>query len=661
MDNEPAENTHGARVRPNPAPLFFSYARVDQDRVLPIIRTLEASGHAVWWDGLIEGGARFAETTEQALKDAPAVVVAWSATSIASHWVNDEATAARDRGVLVPVSIDGSVPPMGFRQFQVIDLSAWTGDGIAPEFQRVLRGVEAVATSTNARVVGVATPPPKAVAETAAPPSGPSRRTLMLTAAGGVSAAALAGAWFTGLIGGAARDTSIAVLPFEDIGGGAERAYFAEGLSAELRAQLSRNVVLRVIAQSSSAAAAEAGGDAAAIARRLGVGHLLEGNVRWSGQAARITATLIDRATASEQWSKTFDLTIDDIFRVQSEIAGSVSALVTNEIVSGRLLANVGGTTNAAAYDEYLRGRDLYARASSEEMDKAALAHFDAAIAADPRFAGAHAARARSLTVIGSLYGDVVETRTNYAAALVSARRAVEIAPDHAEAQSTLGFVLAQAQLDVHAARGPFDLSRNLGEGEASVQARFAQFAGQTGRFEEARVAIDRAVTLDPLNPSLVRSSGLLQYWARDYAAARATMTRALQIAPDIAGTSALMGDIYLALNQLPEAIAAFDREPTPLLKQTGLAIAHFRLGQIGPANAARRQIVDGLGTDQVTQYQQGQIAAQWNELDAAMAALAEARTNGDVGLLTLKVDPLLDPLRQRPDFGALLRALHFE
>lgn len=655
MVTGPADHEHSAPAEPTARSLFFSYARVDQARVLPIIHALEASGHIVWWDGLIESGARFAQQTEQALEDAAAVVVAWSVNSTVSHWVTDEATSARHRGALVPVSIDGSAAPIGFRQFQVIDLSRWSGKPGAPEFQRVLRGIETVMATPGTRPQPIARP-------IALQPRLLSRRNVLIGAGTSAAIVAGAGAWYFDLLGDAAdTDRSIAVLPFANIGGGDARDYFAEGLSAELRAQLSRNAALRVIAQSSSEAAAEQGGGAATIASRLGVAFLLEGNVRWAGEAVRISANLVDRATDSDRWNKTFDLTIDNIFAVQSEIAAAVTAAITSQIVDDRGLADVGGTANATAYDQFLRGRDLYNRANSEAMDLAALGHFDAAIVADVRFAAAHAARARSLTLIGSLYGDLSETRINYAAALVSARRAVSLAPDHAESQSTLGFVLSQAQLDLRAARAPFDRARILGNGDANVLARFAQFAAQTGRFDDAREAMDRAVTLDPLNPLMLRSAGMIAYWARDYAAALPLMDRALRLSPELGTIHAPMGDILLMLERAQDAQTAYRRETSPLLRETGLAIANFRLGQTQAAQVARQRIVSGLGTGQVTHYQQAQIAAQWTEPDAAMQALSAARVAGDSGLITLKVDPLLDPLRRRSDFAALLDALHFD
>lgn len=102
--------------------VFLSYDREDRAAAGRIASELESAGHDVWWDRQIRGGAEYATEIEQALEAADAVVVLWSKRSIASSWVRDEAAAGRDRGRFVPVRIDGCTPPLGFRQFQTIEL-----------------------------------------------------------------------------------------------------------------------------------------------------------------------------------------------------------------------------------------------------------------------------------------------------------------------------------------------------------------------------------------------------------------------------------------------------------------------------------------------------------------------------------------------------------
>src|SRR5689334_13498775 len=103
------------------ASVFLSYDRVDSDRARHFAHALEKAGHQVWWDLHVRSGAQFSKVIEEALKAADVVVVLWSRYAIDSAWVRDEAAAGRDSNRLVPVTIDGTEPPLGFRQFQTID------------------------------------------------------------------------------------------------------------------------------------------------------------------------------------------------------------------------------------------------------------------------------------------------------------------------------------------------------------------------------------------------------------------------------------------------------------------------------------------------------------------------------------------------------------
>ena len=107
------------------AGVFLSYDRDDSAAAKVIATALESSGHAVWWDLHVRGGAQFSKVIEEALKAADVVVVLWSVNSIESAWVRDEASAGRDRGCLIPATLDGTPAPLGFRQFQTIDLADW--------------------------------------------------------------------------------------------------------------------------------------------------------------------------------------------------------------------------------------------------------------------------------------------------------------------------------------------------------------------------------------------------------------------------------------------------------------------------------------------------------------------------------------------------------
>src|SRR5437763_10465414 len=121
--------------------IFLSYAHGDHAQAQRLAAALQRGGYTVWWDALIEGGTRYAATIDEALETADAVVVLWSKRSVESDWVRDEAAQGRERHRLVPLSLDGTHPPLGFRQIQMIDISGWNGRSNAPPPEAVRRAI----------------------------------------------------------------------------------------------------------------------------------------------------------------------------------------------------------------------------------------------------------------------------------------------------------------------------------------------------------------------------------------------------------------------------------------------------------------------------------------------------------------------------------------
>jgi TolB-like protein/Tfp pilus assembly protein PilF len=645
--------------------VFLSYARADKAQAARLAKALQGAGLDVWWDTLIEGGAEFAKTIEATLNTCDAVVVAWSQTSVSSDWVLDEAAKGRELHKLVPVSLDGSEPPMGFRRYHSIDLTGWKGDAGAAEIDAIVRGVAALPGRGSPPQVVAAVAP----AATVTRPQAISRRRLLL-GAGAAAAAGIAGlvVWRKGLHLRLlpASGNSVAVLPFENLGGSAEQDYFAAGLAEEVRATLARNVGLLVMAQASSAKFRDSQDDATTIAGQLGVAYLLDGSVRRSGDLVRVTADLIDGGSGFSRWSQTFERRINDIFAVQSEIAstvaGALAATVASDAGPGGKAADLvaaGGTVNLAAFDAYLRGRALYDLAADEASEAAALAQFDAAIAADPAYAAAHAARARSLTTIANQYGEVTRRAGLYDAAISAAERAIAIAPDLADAHSTLGYTLFQGRLDARAAREPFERSVQSGSGEATVLARYAQYSARTGRDREAVSAMARALRLDPLNPLIYRAAGSVEYAARRYAESIPPLRKALDMNPKMGRAHASIGDALLMLGKTDEARVEYAAEPALDFSLAGIAIAGHRLGDTAAAGAAFDRLRRELGEKAL--YQQAQVLAQMGDRPSAIVALEQARAVGDGGLIYARNDPMLDPLRSEPRFARLLQGMGFD
>jgi tetratricopeptide (TPR) repeat protein len=169
------------------ASVFLSYDREDADRARALAALVERAGHSVWWDRHIRGGAQYSSEIEAALVAADKVVVLWSAKSIASAWVRDEAAVGRDSGRLVPVALDDTEPPLGFRQFQTIDLGTWKGRAKPQQLDELL---EALGPGEI----------PKAPAPGPAPVEEQHRRRpwLILAAVGSVILFALGGWWLAG-------------------------------------------------------------------------------------------------------------------------------------------------------------------------------------------------------------------------------------------------------------------------------------------------------------------------------------------------------------------------------------------------------------------------------------------------------------------------------
>lgn len=634
--------------------IFLSYSRTDLPLAKPVMEVLEAEGFTVWWDGLLEAGTVFTHTTEAALENAKAVVVLWSKTSINSHWVRDEAQSGRDTMRLVPLSIDGSMPPLGFRQFQCIDVSKTKGDPGHPAMRNALQAIHQLVDPDQ---------PPKTIPALPLPPANRvSRRTMLI---GGGAAALVGGAaitaWQTGLFGSVAvGSASLAILPFANLSDGQDKAYFSDGLSEELRAALGQYAALKVAAQASSSTASKQADGPVAIAKQLGVGYLLDGSVRLVGTELRIATQLIDGTTGFDVWSETYDRTFADIFAVQADIAQRVAAALAIAIpaLGGGDPNRVGSTTNPAALDAYLRGRALYDLAADENTDRAALTQFEAAIAADGRYAVAWAAKSRAQTTIANSYGTDDTVDRLYDAAITSARKAVELAPKLADGHAALGYVLLNGRLDVAGATGPYEKSYEYGRGNADILRAYATFMTRIGGFDEARTALDSAAGLDPLNPSIIRSRGLVELNAREYAQAKTTIKKALTLNPEMSSANGWLGDIAYLEGDYQAALAYFEKEPSTLNRLRGLATVHKALDNMAEAEAALGAMREQYGTNGL--YQEAEIYAQWGELDRAMTALEAAYKEGDSGLVLARNDPLLDPLRADSRFINLLDRIGF-
>lgn len=636
--------------------VFVSYSRVDREEAIPIITLLKDAGFKVWWDGMLEAGERYLETTEQALESALAVVVIWSKNSVQSDWVRDEAMSGRDRKCLVPVSLDGTMPPLGFRQIQVIDMTGWIPGTQSVRSAEILRTVAALHDQPVP-----ATPEPSRVSRPAASSTSVSRRGLLI--GGGLVAAAAAG--YTGLrmFGGSSAASldpqGVVVLPFENLSTSADNDVLASALDVEVRKSLARNPALKVVARTSSVAVQREGLSPVDIGRQLGVACLLEGSVVLSGGILRISTSLIEGLSGVVRWSRDYEGNPEDILTFQSDIARAVTANVTNVLSEPDASKRYGDASNPVAFREFLKGQRAYRIADGEEGLVSAIGHFDRAIALDPDFAAAHAIKARLYIYRATLTSSTEEAEEQRQLALSFAQSAIDLAPDSDDAFSTLGYVNFFARLDAAAARAPYETSRQLGYGNAVILARYGEFAACDGNDAAAVDAMRRATELDPLNATIFGRFGFVHYLAGRYPQALEGYNRALKLRPtnfhrpsEIGLARFYAGEAQGALDSCREEENGMERFPCE-------AIALNALGQTEDAEVAKAALISDYGDAGL--YQQAQVAAQSGELDECQEILERALELKDTGLTLAKMDPALDPMRGRPEFQALLARMGFD
>jgi TolB-like protein/Tfp pilus assembly protein PilF len=644
--------------------IFLSYKAEDRARVKPLVDAFIAEGHSVWWDLHIEGGASWRATIQQNLDTAACVIVVWSVHSVGpdSHFVQDEASRARRRGVYLPVAIDPVEAPLGFGQEHALRLVGWRGDRKDPFFQDVLAAVRAI-------IAGGPRAAPTARAKRLDRRPNRARNVLAVAAAGLAVVAALI--WFkapaklcaaTGapcpalFSPAAAQDNSVAVLPFANLSGDPKQDYFSDGLSEELINTLARIKPLHVAARSSSFKFRGSHESGVAIGKALGVTYILDGSVRREGGMVRISAQLSDAKTGFERWSQTYDRDAKDIFAVQSGIAQAVAEALKIQLLGEDVASlNRDGTLSPEAFDSYLRGRNLLEQGAGEATYHEAIKLLDAAIAADPRYAAAHSERAIALIYLATYYPPT-NLRATYDDALASARRATDLAPDLAQTQRTRAAALIFANRDFTNAKKALDRARVNGGGDAAVLRDHGMLTCELGDCQGGVADLQHAAKLDPLNPQSHRLLGLVLISARHYPEAIAALHQALALSPNMENVHAQLAYALMLQGQLTEAKVELTTEPLKWARMTGQAILLQRLGDTSGAKLALAALIADGGDENA--YQEAQVFAQWGDAERAFAALDTAIRLNDSGLLALKVDPLFDPLHRDPRFAVRLSRL---
>jgi TolB-like protein/DNA-binding winged helix-turn-helix (wHTH) protein/Flp pilus assembly protein TadD len=451
----------------------------------------------------------------------------------------------------------------------------------------------------------------------------------------------------------AISEKSIAVLPFVDMSEKKDQEYFSDGLSEELIDMLSKVRELRVPARTSSFYFKGKQVTIADIAKALGVAHVLEGSVRKSGNTLRVTAQLIRVDNGYHVWSETYDRKLDDIFKIQDDIAGSVVKALKVSLMGG-VLPESAGTQNVEAYNLYLQGRQSYNEANVSGYQRAVTA-FQAAIALDPDYAAAYADLALAQLWLSSDTDNAVDV-PGWDAALADAEKAIALAPGLAAGYSARGFVRTIYRFDFAGGQSDLDKALKLNPGDALVLHRSAVLLGVLGKLPAAIAREEQALALDPLSAEICMRLAFFLVADQQMGLARPLYEKALATAPNSTLALYHLGELELLEHQPERALAIFRRSTVEDYRLTGQAKAEYSLGHSDPSQRNLEQLIAKKPTPATAI---AGVYAWRSEKDKAFQWLERAYSERDVGITWLKIDFDFRAMREDARYKALLKKMN--
>jgi len=451
----------------------------------------------------------------------------------------------------------------------------------------------------------------------------------------------------------AAARSMLLVLPFANLGAGAEQEYLSDGLTEEMINGLGRLAPdrLGVIARTSAMAYKGSRKSVARIGSELGVDYVLEGGLRRSGERVRVTAQLVRARDQTQLWAGSFDADDDDVLSLQNDLATRIA-----EALSVRLAPEAAQRAAPAAQEALLKGRYHLARAGGAGV-RESLRFFGQAVELDPRSAPAHAGLAEAW--IASANGGGVPSADGYERARTAVTRALELDPDSAVAQRLKAQIALYHDWDFAAAGAAFERALALGPALAETHYWHASYLSVTGQPDAAQEAIRRAEALDPLSTAVRGDAAWYAFCARRFAEAGARARLALDLEPsDVMAREILVASLIAerrwdgALEELRGAARARGALPAELAGLRGEAglreHLRWRLRELAARDPGGRW--PGLRAAASVQAGEPAEALRW------LQRAHERRWPWLVAVLP--ADPRLDPLRGEPAFQALIARL---
>lgn len=457
----------------------------------------------------------------------------------------------------------------------------------------------------------------------------------------------------------------IAVLPFANISQNSSDEYFADGMTEELIATLSRIRDLGVIARTSVIRYKGSNKPVTDVGRELSVSTVLEGSVRVAGKKLRITAQLIDAATEEHLWSETYDRELEDVFAIQTDIAKRIAKELKIKILkSDSLRLERRATGTPEAYSLYLKGRHAL-NTRTEKGLKEAIRHFQSAIKHDPNFALAYTGLADAYSILASYSLEYIPPREGFPKAKAAAQRALALDDQLAEAHASLGLVKFYYDWDWNGAETEFKKALELNPGYAQAHQYYADFVKSFGRFNEALREMKEALALDPLSYSINTGIGHVLYLSRQYDKAIDHYRKVVESDPAFVPARLWFGRPFMQKGMFKEAIEQVE-QAVKLSKESTVSLATLAQAQASAGNNAEAQkILDRLLDRSKRQY----VPSYWIALvqmslgnqDEALKWLERAYHERSSWLVWANVEPRFDTLRSDPRFTSLLARIGFE
>ena len=446
------------------------------------------------------------------------------------------------------------------------------------------------------------------------------------------------------------QDPSIAVLPLQDLSQGKDQEYFSDGITEELLDLLAKVPKLRVIARTSSFSYKGKDTPIADIARVLHVAAVLEGSVRKSGQKVRITVQLIRANDSSHLWSETYDRTLDDIFKVQDEIAAAV--------VDKLRISLLGAVPTAKPVDPRIYPLILQANAliaqNNAVGNKQARTLCEQAVALVPGEVRAW----NALALVG--FNQVAASERSIEEGLPAVRaaiaRALALGPDDATAHSLAGRTADVYDTDFVSAAAHYQRALALDPANSDVLYNTAVFLAGVGKVDAGVTVMRYLVAHDPASARVHYRLGDLLLRARDYDGAIAYERTALALSPQYNGAYNLISASLIAKGDGAGALTEAQAESSETWRMISVAAAYYAVGRKADSDAALSALIGKLGTE--APYNIAYIYAYRGEADKAFEWLDKAVQYKDGGLSEIIYESFFDKIRGDPRWLPFLRKI---